>query len=267
MEELHNHTENAEKFKGALDETASIYQQREVKSGREQMAALHGKEKREFFREYYGKKLLAAVVIAVVVLYFIYNYVTTPENALNILAVNASEEGNEEYEETYFLDFLEQNGVDASRYVVNANRSVNVDANSEDSFNTSSVETIVTLFTAQEVDLFFADNDYFLSMAALDYMENLEDYLTEEEIAALDEDDLIYVTVQESDDEYEMEKDPDSNAGETILAGIRLSQEEGWLKEMNWYPDGFDVIVGIPLSVKNEDLALKMFREILSYGE
>ncbi len=263
MEELHNHTENAEKFKGALDENASIYQQREVKSGREQMAALHGKDRWEFFREYYGKKLLGAAVIAAVVLYFIYNYVTTPDVALNILAVNASGKGNEEYEEAYFSDFLEQNEVDSFQYVVSANRSVNVDANSEDSFNTSSVETIVTLFTAQEVDLFFADNDFFLSMAALDYMENLEDCLTEEELAALDEDDLVYVTVQESDDVYEIEEDPDSNAGKTILAGIRLSLEEGWLKEMNWYPGGFDVIVGIPLSVRNEELALAMFREIV----
>lgn len=264
MAELHNHTENAEKFKSALGDDAYIYQHHEQKTGREQMAGLHGKDKWEFFKEYYARTILAVAVIAAVCIYFVYNYVTTNEYALNILAVNAYNDGNEEFEEEYLNDFLERNGIDTSEYEASVNRSITVDANSSDSLSTTSVETIYTLFAAGEVDLFFADNDYFLSMATMDYVNNLEDYLTEEEIAALDEDSLVYVTVNEDEDDEPMEG---SNAGKTILAGIRLSQDEGWLGEMDWYPQGIDVIVGISGSVKHEELAVSLLREILAYGE
>jgi len=264
MAELHNHTENADKFQSALGDDAYIYQHHEQKTGKEQMAGLHGKDKWEFFKEYYAKTVLAVTVIAAVCIYFVYNYVTTNEYALSILAVNAYSDGNEEFEEKYLNDFLERNGIDTTKYEASVNRSITVDANSSDSLSVTSVETIYTLFAAQEVDLFFADNDYFQSMAMMDYVNNLEDYLTEEEIAALDEDSLVYVTVDEDEDGEPMEG---SNAGKTILAGIRLSQDEGWLGEMDWYPEGIDVIVGISGSVKHEDLALSLLREILAYEE
>ncbi|MCD7736923.1 MAG: hypothetical protein LUI07_08205, partial [Lachnospiraceae bacterium] len=66
MEELHNHTGNAEKFKGVLDDDASIYQQRETKTGREQMAGMDKKGKWEFFKEYYAKKLLVVMALILV---------------------------------------------------------------------------------------------------------------------------------------------------------------------------------------------------------
>ncbi|MCC8066553.1 MAG: hypothetical protein LIO94_05560, partial [Clostridiales bacterium] len=140
MEELHNHTQNAEKFKGVLDEDASIYQKREVKSGREQMAELHGKDKWIFFRDYYSKKLLVIVLVIVVVIQFIYNYLTTADYALNILAINATGEGNEEFEASYFTEFLEENEIDTSRYEASVNRSITVDTSSSDSFSAYSVE-------------------------------------------------------------------------------------------------------------------------------
>lgn len=265
MEELHNHTENAEKFKGALDADALIYQHRDEKSGKEQMESLHGKYRREFFKQYYLKRIL---IIAVVLLFgaiLLYNVVTTKSYALSILAVNASGDVNEEEEQEYFEKFLEQNDINTSKNEVYLNRSLNVDVNSEDSANTSNVQTIVNMFTRQGVDLFLSDSDFYLLMAERSYFRNLEDYLTEEEIASVSREDLVYVSLLETEKESEEDgtDDSEANSGETILAGIRLSPDDGWLADRGWYEDGMDIIVGLPVSVTNKELAVSLLREVL----
>ncbi|MCD7735716.1 MAG: hypothetical protein LUI07_01920, partial [Lachnospiraceae bacterium] len=227
--------------------------------------------------------LLVVLALILVAAQFVRNYVTTKDNALNILAINAGGNANEEFEEAFLTGFLEENGVNTSKYEVSVNRSVTVNADSADYSSAYSEGTLLTLFTAQQVDLFFADYDYFRSMASEGYAKNLEDYLTEEELAALDTDSLVYVTVQEDDGDDEGETgdgdeaadaDGENNGnsddyertdGEMILAGIRLPQAEGWLGEMGWYQDGADVVVGISASVQHEDLAMELLREVLSY--
>ncbi len=260
MEESDNHTKNAEKFEGALDKDASIYQKREEKSAKESFSSLHGKEKRQFFIDYYLNRLIVVLALVVVAALFVINYVLTPDTALGVLAVNATGEVNEEYEQEYFSVFLGQNGIDDAKSEVNVNRSLNVDANSEDSLNSYSVDTIVTLFTAQDVDLFFADADFFLSMAMMGYLKDLEDCLTAEELAQIDEEDLIYATIQEDADPYgEVQKEQ-----KTILAGIRLSQDYGFLADIGWYPNEFEVFVGLADSSKHEELGLTLLEDILS---
>ncbi|MCC8046882.1 MAG: hypothetical protein LIP12_15610 [Clostridiales bacterium] len=265
MEELHNHTENAEKFKGALDADALIYQHREEKSGKEQMKSLHGKNRREFFKQYYLKRILIIAAVLLFGVILLYNIVTTKNYALSILVVNASGDVNEEEDQEYFGKFLELNDMNTSKNEVYLNRSLNVDINSEDSVNTSNVQTIVNMFTRQGVDLFLSDSDFYLLMAERSYFKNLEDYLTEEEVASIDEENLVYVTLLETEKENGEDgtDDSETNAGETILAGIRLSPEEGWLADRGWYEDGMDIIVGLPVSVTNKELAVGLLKEIL----
>ncbi len=256
MEELHNHTSNAEKFNSALDKDASIYQQREEKSAKERLAEARGWEKVEFIGEYYGITILIVVIIAVVAIQFAYGRLTASKIALNVVAVNAAGEADEDYEASWFEDFLEENDYNTSKYEVNINRTLYIDT--DESYTTSSTvystESLVTVFGSGSVDLFFAD-DYFETMASLQYAGNLEEYLTEEEIASIDEDRLLYVTIVDEDDP--------SDEGVTILAGIRLYNDNEWLNTLGWYTEDADVTVGISSTAENKDLALTLLKEIV----
>lgn len=244
-----NHVQNAEKFHGALDRDAAIYQKRVNKSGKEHLKELRGKNKFEYFREYYGKKVLVAAVLVFLVVYFTFNYIHTPDTVLGILAVNADGTADEEYETGYFEEFIKQNGVDSGRNTVSVNRSVHVDANSSDTLNLAAVDNVVTLFMTQAVDVFLSDEDFYRSMAAMGYCADLREYLTEEQLTAVDGADLLYETVQET--------------GEERLVGIRLQPDQEWLARMGWY-EGYEVFVGVSDGSKHEALAAALLLEILS---
>ncbi|MCC8106574.1 MAG: hypothetical protein LIO99_11340 [Clostridiales bacterium] len=280
MEELHNHTSNAEKFNSALDKDASIYQQREEKSAKERLAEAHGWEKVEFIGEYYGITILIVVIIAVVAIQFAYGRLTASKIALNVVAVNAAGEADEDYEASWFEDFLEENDYNTSKYEVNINRTLYIDT--DESYTTSSTvystESLVTVFGSGSVDLFLANDEYFETMASLQYAGNLEEYLTEEEIASIDEDRLVYVTIVDEDSEEESDADSAdsedgtdssdstenaSDEGVTILAGIRLYDDNEWLDTLGWYTEGVDVTVGIASLAENKDLALALLKEIV----
>ncbi len=268
MEELHNHTKNAEKFKSALDEDASIYQQREEKSARERLAEAHGWEKVEFIGEYYGITILIAVIVLIVVIQFAYGRLTSTNTVLNVVAVNAAGEADEEYEASWFAEFLEENDINTSKNEVNINRTLYIDTDeTTTSYGTVySTESLVTVFGTGSVDLFFANDEYFETMASLQYAGNLETYLTEEEIASIDEDRLVYVTiVDEDEDSGEEQSDAEeaSEEGVTILAGIRLYDDDEWLNELGWYTEGVDVTVGIASLAENKELAVTLLKEII----
>ncbi|MCD7745580.1 MAG: hypothetical protein LUI13_09920 [Lachnospiraceae bacterium] len=262
MEELHNHTENAEKFKSALDKDASIYQQREEKSARERLAEAHGWEKVEFIGEYYGIAILITVIVLVVVIQFIYGRLTSVNTVLNVVAVNAAGEADEEYETAWFTEFLEENEINTSKNDVNINRTlyIDTDENTTSYGTVYSTESLVTVFGTGSVDLFFANDEYFETMASLQYAGNLETCLTEEEIASIDEDRLVYVTIVDDDEDSEGEQ---SDTGVTILAGIRLYDDNEWLDELGWYTEGVDVTVGIASLAENTELATALLKEII----
>lgn len=237
----------AENFDGALKDDALLYQQRETKTGKEQMKLLHGKKRMEFFLEYYGKKVLGISVFLLFLLYVAVHYLTTPGTALNILAVNATETELSEEAQQYFQDFLTKNQLDPKKNEVHVNQSIYVDANSMDAFNKSSVNMTITLFTTQAVDLFLSDEDFFRSMAIMGYIADLRTYLSEEQTSLIPKEDLIYVNTYET--------------GEELLVGIRLKPENSWISRVKLYD--YDAIIGISDGARNPETARKMLNEII----
>ncbi|MCD7818156.1 MAG: hypothetical protein LUH07_03795, partial [Lachnospiraceae bacterium] len=268
MEELHNHTKNAEKFKSALDKDASIYQQREEKSARERLSEAHGWDKVEFIAEYYGITILIVVIVLVVVIQFVYGRLTSTKTALNVVAINAAGETDEEYEASWFSNFLEENGINTSKYEININRTlyIDTDENTTSYGTVYSTESLVTVFGTGSVDLFFANDEYFETMASLQYAGNLETYLTEEEIASIDEDRLVYVTIADEEEDSSDSTEDASEEGVTILAGIRLYDDDDWLNDLGWYTEGVDVTVGIASLSENTELATTLLKEIGYYS-
>ncbi len=262
MKEVHNHTENADKFKGALDEDALIYQQREEKTGWEQFRSLHGKKRWAFFCDYYLRYVLLVLAAALLLFWFIFNRVTAKKDVLNLLVINNYGTEDEAGEEAWFDDFLEQNDCSPKKNTVSVSSSIFTDDETAQ-YSATAVQVVVTRFAAQDVDLCFSDEEYFLTLAENGYFGTISDYLTPEEMAALGEDRIVYASVTEGESEEETESGRAASS-EELPVGIRLDPSEGWLKQMGWYEEGQEVVLGLPYAVKNEELALSLLGEILS---
>lgn len=237
---------NVRPYDSTLDENASIYQNKEPKSEKQKWKELKGKEKLQYYLEYYGWQTAGIVFGIAVVLFLVIHFATKQDVVLGILAVNTDGEAIEATGTDYFQSFLEENGVDISKNTMSVNYTMYIDSSSPDTTDTSTLDSIQTLFMAQSIDLFFADPNFFDTMAGDDYMTDLQDYLPQE---LLDQyaDDIVYAK--------------NSETGEKIVTGIRL-ENNTWLKKTGWYQG--TAVVGIADNVKNKKLAKQMMLAILA---
>ena len=236
---------NVRPYDSTLDENASIYQNKEPKSEKQKWKELKGKEKLQYFLEYYGFLTAGVIFGIVVVLFFVVHFATKQDVVLGILAVNTDGEAIEATGADYFQDFLEENGVDTNKNTMSVNYTMYIDSSSPDAADSSTLDSIQTLFMAQSVDLFFADKNFFETMAGDDYMTDLQDYLPQELLNQY-ADEIIYAK--------------NSETGEKIVAGILL-ENNTWLKKTGWYQG--TAVVGIANNVKNKKLAKQMMLAIL----
>ncbi len=259
-EGLHNHTENAEKFEGALDKDAEIYNHKETKTGWQQLKELRGREKRAYFMEYFSRTVVVILIIAAVVGYFIYSRVTSKNYLINIMVIDSVGTGTEDAVQDYFDNFLVEHGLNPKKETVSVNSSIYPLSEDSDSV-LGALEVIFTRFAAKQVDLCFSDHVYFDQMSTQGYFMDLRDYLTTEEFQGLGEEGrIIYTQLTEEDENGEVYV-PDG--AESVPAGVLLDADEGWLKEAGWYTKEQEPVIGISAVVQEEDLTLELFREIV----
>ncbi len=261
---LYNHTGNAEKFKGALDKDAQIYQQ-ERKGGWSEFKELHGKEKRTFFVDYYLRYVLIAAAIVAVLIWFIATQLTAKNYVLNILVIDGNGEVESAVEESWFEDFLEKNDYNTKKDEVNINSSI-YPSSDNPQYSMNAVQLITTRYAAKDVDLCFSDEDYFITMAENGLLSDLRDYLTPEEFEALPEDAVVYAAIVEEESEEETQAAAtaqDASAGEEIPFGIRLDASSGILGQIQWYTADQKPVVGISSVIQNEDLALAFLKDLM----
>ena len=229
-----------------LPEDAVIYQPGDQRSTREKLKDMNGKEKIAFIAEYYGINILVTIFLIGVVLFLILHFIFEKDIGLSILAVNTTQEVSPADEDAFYTEFLEKNGVDLSKEEVSVNASLGVSATAEDSVSQSNLQTIQTQLMAGAVDVFFADEDVLYSIGEFEYLADLNSYLPAEILEKYEED-LIYVKGIES--------------GKSYPVGIRLSEDNEWIQESGWYPDG--ATVGIQYNAEHGELAAALILEIL----
>ena len=237
--------ENYRPVKTALGEDSDFYQKPEIKTEKQKWSELSGKGKWRYFRDYYLWKTLGAVLGVFVIVFLIVDFATKTDMVMGVMAVNTDGAHIEATSPDYFDDFLEEQGVKSKKEKVNLNYTIWIDANSGESVDTASLETIQTLFMTRSVDVFFADETFFKCMAGTDYLVDIRDYLPEELIEKY-QDDIVWAEVEETN--------------ETIAAGIRL-KDNAWVKATGWY-DG-EVVVGMADGMKSPELATALMEEIL----
>ena len=139
-------------------EDSILYKKTVPKTEREKIKELHGKDKAWYLLQYYGLQTVIALVLIAVVGYVVIHYVTQKNTALQIMAVNTVQsENNPASEESYYTDFLTENGLDPKENTVLVSCDLGATTNPDDSASVESIQMIQSRFMTGSVDVFFSD--------------------------------------------------------------------------------------------------------------
>lgn len=224
-------TQDNDKKKTVLDESAAIYAQREEENSVKQTwKELDAKGKWNFFKDYYLLKIAVTAVICGFLIYV--GYVTLGPHTEKVLYV------------AVLLDQLDDDATEnmeaelEKRIKVGEHETVSIDdsfnfTNQNSSFSGS--DKLTTILYSELIDVIIADNDYFQQYSYYGYLKNLETYLPEDIKEALADKLLTANVYIESED----------SSAENNSA---FDQAMGYLDEEDPYGDGVPYVLGIDLS-------------------
>ncbi len=210
------------------------------------MKGMSAAERFQYFMQYYAAAFFGVLLAAAIVVFLVVHFMGKKDTVFGILAVNSDGENPAAAGPEYFEPFLEKNGIDVKKNQVGVNYTLYMNAGSKEAVDQTNLEMVQILFMTQAVDLFFSDEEFFCYMAGTDYLADLRDCLPKEVLDEYEEE-LVYAQGMES--------------GETIAAGIRIGQENEWIRDTGWYKS--PVVAGLSEAMKDEALAVKMFLEML----
>lgn len=212
---------------------------------KEQWKQLSPAEKWQYFKDYYLWITIGVVAGIAIIIFLIVHFATKTSFVMGVMAVNTDGEHIEATGPDYFTDFLRDHGITSKREVVNLNYTIWIDPNSDSNVDSTNLSTIQVLFMTRSVDVFFSDAEFLKLMGGTDYLVDLRDYLPEDILAKYEDQQILVL---------------DTMTGETIVAGIRLEDNE-WVQKTGWYEH--EAAVGLADGMKNPELAVALLEEIL----
>lgn len=211
---------------------------------KEKLSLMDRKQKKEYIMEYYAPKAIFALIVVGIVVFLVVKHFTAASAALNILAVNTTQQESAANEKSYYTEFLENNGYDGDKEYVSISTGIGVSTDPNDAMSQDSLQLIQNKFIANAVDVLFADSELVLSLGEFGYMQNLDTVLSDD-LKEKYKDSFVYATVIET--------------GEKMPVGIKVGDNQ-WVKNTGWY--GMDVAVGFGENAKNMDLAISFLEYI-----
>ena len=149
----------------------------------EREAMKHGtpKQKLEYFWLYYKWHVIIAVAAIAAITSFIYEAVTRKETALYALFLNSFVLA-EDSAEAYKQSFLDTSEINTDEYEILVDTSLYLQPGSMDENTYAAVQKVSVYVAAGEIDLIGADQAAFEYYGYLDYLADLRDMLTPEQI-------------------------------------------------------------------------------------
>lgn len=243
---------NVHPDKSVLPEDSDFYQPEDTRTTREKLQSMNFKDKVIFIAQYYGLKIAAIVLIAIVVIYFVAHYALAKDTVLNIMAVNAQDIMNSSAaadEQSFYEDFMEANDINLSKSEISIDSSLNVvgDDNTDQSTAMGNMQSVQVQLLAGTDDIMFADEEFFTQVAAMGYLADITQQLPQE---VLDQyaDDIVYVTLAETQDK--------------VAVGIRLNDND-WINRSGWFANVKGPVIGICAATQNMDLARNFMLYVL----
>lgn len=202
------------------------------------------KQKLQYIYDYYKFHIIITLVILGCSYSLIHHLVTYREPDLNIIMINSYFDNGDTRQTTeYFEDTLDQL-IDNGRVALNT--SINLNTSSMEGDAMTALTSLDMLAAAGAEDLYFVTEDTFEFLAQRNYFPDLSEIFTDEELEELG--DAIYTITQE-DGQHQV--------------GIRISNDNAFLKTCNNYPHG-DCVVGVSYNRNHIDVTKSFLLKLLS---
>ena len=175
---------------------------------REEREALkHGtlKQKFRYFLDYYKWYVVAAVAFVGFAASMIYNMVTRKDMAFSVSLINAFDIGSGD---EYLASFAEYAGIDTEEFDIMADSSMQIDYTSTDQNTAASIQKLMVLVAAGEIDALLSDEAVIEQYAYSETFYDLRDVLTAEQLDAYGPY-LFYMDQAVADAVSEAQMDPD----------------------------------------------------------
>lgn len=207
-----------------LDDSADIYKKREKLSEKEKFKSMNGKQKLEYFNNYYRNKLIAIVAIVAFSIYLIVTILTPrPETELFVAVINnAISSENVETLKTEFSQVLGIEPEDDSQRLIIDNTFYTSTYTETSELTLANEQKLATYFFAGEIDILIASESDFANYASMGNFMKLSDALPSDLIATLAPK-FVYAEVKDTDlDDTESEDSKTEDAGIKSAYGISL---------------------------------------------
>ncbi|WP_066715363.1 hypothetical protein [Clostridium sp. Marseille-P299] len=230
-----------------LDDSASIYERRNPKTERQKLSEMNGKEKWQYYKDYYLKKTIMSTILIAFVAYFLYTVLSPkPETVLHVACANYqfSEEQIEQLEQ----GFGEYLGINTDKQDILFDPTYILS-----DFDYTSTEKLSILAFAGELDVLIVPESKFKEYAFSGSLWSLSDQLPTDLYSALS--DKFYLS-QLRQDEESMEE----ATGPSYVFGIYLDDTElfkGYSKED-------PPVLGIVLSSSHNENAVEFIRYLFN---
>lgn len=142
------------------------------------------KQKAAYFWEYYKWYVIVPAIIIISLVWYIHHMVTKTDDVLHGLLINAHNVEAQTTADEIAADFIEEMKIDTKEYSVTFNTSVTYIAN--DTSGTANYETtqaMMAWIAAGTIDFMSGDMDAMTDLAYKQYLVDLREVLTKEEIA------------------------------------------------------------------------------------
>lgn len=232
--------------KTALDDDSILYQKRDDSSRKKDLSALSGRQKLQYFKDYYLKFCLLAAVLLVIAGNLIYTiFFRHQETVLNIAAVNDTVipdvDGLEDCLKDYFITDSKHQSLTVNNYYLE-------DANQQMAFSTRLV--------TNDLDLVICDPDTFDSESTAGFYLDLSTFLPSDLLNTFSER-LVTGKIVETD-----ENDQIIRTGEVLPYGINIADTALYT---TYGGTASDAILCVPAGSKRTDTALTLIRLLVDW--
>ena len=213
-----------------------------IRRDRQRYAALSPSEKRTFLWDYYKIPILALVCAVLLGGIALLEGLNSRSVAVYAVLVNAAPDT--QTAQTCLEDLLTDSGMDLKGKRVDADVSLSLGRENQESEDAQTVQVLAALFGVSGLDFFAADEEIFDRYAVQNAFADLSKLLDPALLEAFSED-LVYATPE---------------GGDRQVAGVRLHGGSP-LHRSGLYSR--DIVVGITVNGENMEAALQMLKEIL----
>jgi hypothetical protein len=228
----------------ALDDSADIYKQRDVKTEKEKLSEMTSKEKLEYFNSYYRNKTIAILAILAFIIYAVYSMLTPkPETVLYAAVINYALD--EESAVTLQEDMGKILNINPKTEEIMIDTSFYMGTEGDVSqFSLSNQQKLGTYFYAGDIDVLIAPESDFAGYAYNGTFSKISDQLPTD----------LYTKLTDSFYFSDLEEDATKNAYGIYLDGAKIYNNAGELIEKP--------VLGIVANSKHKENAIELIRHL-----